>query len=662
MARASRSTLTLVLLVAGALVPAVASAQRSGDEGAAQAMPTVVGTAAIPKPPPPPVPVNVLAVPFPISGAVDDQIALLVEAGGKALLANNESATLAGEIKVSAMDGTGKVVDEFLQAFALDATDELLQKGGLKLYAVLRVPPGDYKIVATVRNTDTRGHGEREVTLHAPDFARKEAAMSPPLFADRADRWRVFRQSDSPHEELPFPFVDRQGGGFLPSASPTLPPTGGEVVVYAYGPLTDAQTVAGRLADGAQARVEVLDSAQGRFAIERRLLLRLSGPIPEGSHRLEVTLADSAGSHTTAAPFAVLANVAPPAEIAKAAAPAEEQPPADEAPALPEGWTKEQLAERYRAALARAAGGDLDGAAKDLADLEVAATPKRTGGQLKGLRSVERDALEAAMGPPQGLLPVIYLAVREDIELLRRNEAWMAAQNRLFLGDLVEAWVKANHGDPAARHLAAQLLAWVGSSAQALAYEPSNELALLRSSISAEKSGLLNEATQLLQTLLKAHPESAHGRLRLGVVMRRLGQDAEATRVLTEVMNDASAPRWVAGLACQQLAEMAHAKGQADRAEAVLKQGIEKIGLQSLYLQLAYYLDERQRPDESIAVLNGMPITAGATEMSGRHLYNAPPEAEMAVARQQVEARVAGEWTQMRAALRIAAVPQQGSR
>jgi hypothetical protein len=94
----------------------------------------------------------------------------------------------------------------------------------------------------------------------------------------------------------------------------------------------------------------------------------------------------------------------------------------------------------------------------------------------------------------------------------------------------------------------------------------------------------------------------------------------------------------------------------------LLRQGIEKIGLQSLYVQLAYYLDERQRADEAVAVLNGMTVTAGRTETSGRHSYNAPPEAELAVAREQVEARVAGEWPQLRAALRIAATPQQGSK
>ncbi len=673
MARSFRRLSTLALGAGALLFASAALAQMSGGSnegtlGAGAAVPTQVNSAAVPKAPPPPVPVNVLAVPFPISGAIDDQIALLVEAGGKALLVDNESGTLAGEIEAKATDASGKVVDQFTQVFALDPTDELVQKG-LKLFAVLRVPPGDYKVKVAVRNSETRAHGEREVSVHAPDFARREAALSPPLFSDGANRWRVFRQSDSPHEEIPFPFVDAQGGGFLPAAAPALPPAGGELVVYAYGALTDAQQVTARLigADGKTipARASVVDSAQGKFVIQRRLLMKLEGPLPVGNHRLEVTLADSAGGHSTSTAVAVVANAAPEA-IAKAVAAGHEpgQPgqPVDEEPALPAGWTPAQLAERYREVLSHAAGGDLDGAAPLLADLELAATPKRSYGQHKALRNVERDGLEGALGSGQGLLPLIYLYAKVDAELLSRNEAWMAAQNRLFTAELVDRWVKGNGGDAATRHVAAQLLAGLGSSALALELEPTNELALLRTAISAEKGGLLAEAEAALQTLVKAHPQSAHGRLRLGIVEKRLGREAEAVRLLTEVMNEQGAPRWAAALACQQLADFAREKGQHERAEALLRQGIEQIGQQSLYVQLAYYLDERQRSDEAVAVLNGMTVAAGRTETSGRHNYNAPPEAEIALARQQVEARVAGEWPQLRAALRIAAAPQQGSK
>lgn len=668
MLRGSRPSLILLALVGGIALSVPLLAQHGGDEGPAAAMPVVVGSAATPKPPPPPVPVTVLAVPFPISGAIDDQLALLVEISGRELLVNNDGPDLAGDIQCKAIDAAGQVVDQFTQVFALDATDELVSGGGLKLYAVMRVPPGDYHVKVEVRNTATRGHGKAEVAVHAPDFGRREAAMSPPLFADRAGRWRVFRQSDSPHEALPFPFVDAAGGGFLPAASPVIPPGGGEVVVYAYGALTDAQKVEARLLGGdgkpLPARATLLDSAQGKFVIQRRLLLRLDGPLPVGSHRLEVIVADSSGGRNTATTV-VVRNDAPPSAAIASTAPTQEQQepmtPVDEEPVLPAGWTREQLAARYHEVLARAARGDLDGAVVDLADLELAATPQRSAGQLKGLREVEKRGLDGAT-ESRGLMPLVYLYARADAELLRRGEAWMAAQNRLFTAELVERWVKGNGNDAASRHLAAQLLAGIGSSAEALRYEPANELARLRLAISAEKGGLLAEAVESLKTLLAAHPDNAHAKLRLGIVLHKQGQDDESARLLGEVTADSHVQPWIPGLAYQMLAAMAHDKGQRERGELLLRQGIEKLSLQPLYLQLAFYLDERQRPDEAVAVLNGMPLSATVAEGSGRHLYNAPPRAELDVARQQVEQRVAGDWPQLRAALRIASAQQGSSR
>ena len=117
------------------------------------------------------------------------------------------------------------------------------------------------------------------------------------------------------------------------------------------------------------------------------------------------------------------------------------------------------------------------------------------------------------------------------------------------------------------------------------------------------------------------------------------------------------------------------------RKAAVLKQTVveERTIAQRLWHSLPIWVTSRSaEPSKSLlptghivdefegvkvtCIDNGMPVVVGPGESSGRHRYNAPPEAELALARQQVEARVAGEWPQLRAALRIAAVPQQGSR
>ena len=225
---------------------------------------------------------------------------------------------------------------------------------------------------------------------------------------------------------------------------------------------------------------------------------------------------------------------------------------------------------------------------------------------------------------------------------------------------MVSRWV-ARQGDPPTRKVAAQLLAAMGSSRAALELDAANELALLRQAASHEKSGRFENAATLLQQLVQAHPDSDHGRLRLGVVLRRLGRGPEATRVLEPLAQKAETPRWIAGIAYQELAAIERAAGRGQRGEEILRQGIERVGTQGLYIQLAYYLDERQRSDEAVAVLNTMPLS-GDLESSGRHLYNGPPLAEIAAARRQVEERVDAGVSQLRLALGGVGGTVEGSR
>jgi len=613
-----------------------------------------------------PIPMTLLAVPFPIAGAVDDQVALLVEMNGKELLAGNDGA-VEGHIDASIVDGSGAAKDSFTQPFALDVTDERLQHG-LKLYGILRVPPGDYKIKVGV--TDKAGaKGSGETSLHAPDFGRREAVLSPPLFPEPADRWRVFQQSDSPHEDLPFPFADAQGGGFLPAATPTVGPDGASCVVFAYGAAGDAPRITAKLVANGKTytpKVTLLESGTGKFTIQRRLLLKIDGPLPEGGGRLELAVQATDAVRTTASALVVEKQAeAQPQLAAQSGDEPQEANPEDEPAALPQGFTKEDVGARYRDVLQRAERGEIDAAVRQLADLETAATTHRHYGENKALREVERATID---GEHLSLLNVAYVHVRLDDELARRGAAWNVAQNRLWLADLMERFVKtsaepgrlpdgASRIDaPQAKHLAAQLLAGVGNNQEAIAYEPTNELALLRLAISAEKVGDLEGASNWLKKLLDAHPGNAHARIRLAVIDRRKHDDAGAARLLEGLMNEGSAPsssvpRWIAGLACQQLAEIQRARGNEAMAETVLRQGIDKLGIQALYVQLAFYLDERQKADEAVQVLNGMPVISGPDELSGRFLYNEPPRAEMAIARQQIEASVIGAWPQLRAGL-----------
>lgn len=634
-------------LLPALLLAATAASGRQGDAAGAAA----------------PIPVAVLAVPFPIADAADAQVPVLVEVGGAALLAGQTQGEVAGEIRAAAVDAAGRTAEELVQPFVLDAGDERLQRG-LQLFAMMRLPAGDYRLRVTVSNATSGATGRWEGALAVPDFAGGALALSPPLFPQSADRLRVFRQSESPHEGLPYPFTGVAGEAFLPAASAVAGGDGAAFNLYLYGAGGLPQRFSARLLGAGGAAVdlpvEVLGMAAGELPGQRRLALRLQGPLPPpGSYRLELRIGTSGGGGTTSAPLAVLAE-APPAPEPLGLATRVTAAPADEPAVLPRDWTPEALAARYRELLLRAASEGFEPVLGDLLQTELSATASRRSGELKALREVERGVLDGLAGAGDGLLPVLYLHYLADAEYLRRDQTWMAAQNRLWIDQLVERWL-ARQGDAGTRRIAAQLLAALGSSRQALELDPDNELGLLRQAMSAEKGGQLEAAATLLQRLVGAHPDSAHGRLRLGVVLRRMGRTADATRALQPLVAPGAAPRWIAGLACQELAAIEHAAGRRDRAEEVLRQGIAGIGTQGLYVQLAYYLDERQRPDEAVAVVNSMPLEDDL-ESSGRHLYNGAPVAEIAAARREVEERLGAGVSALRLALGGAAAGAEGSR
>ncbi|HEV8630972.1 MAG TPA: hypothetical protein VGV61_11695, partial [Thermoanaerobaculia bacterium] len=83
-----RSLLTFALTTGFAAAPLLAQGGPGGvGAGADSVTIALPAGASVPKAPPPPLQIALLAVPFPIGGAVDDQVALLVEVGGRELLA-----------------------------------------------------------------------------------------------------------------------------------------------------------------------------------------------------------------------------------------------------------------------------------------------------------------------------------------------------------------------------------------------------------------------------------------------------------------------------------------------------------------------------------------------------------------------------------------------
>ncbi|HVS15864.1 MAG TPA: tetratricopeptide repeat protein [Thermoanaerobaculia bacterium] len=622
-------------------------------------------------------PVDVLAVPSPDPASGHPVVAVVVEVPGAALLQGDSRGGAEGEVWAFAQDGNDRTVDTFVQPFTLPPGDPFRAPGeiGLKVLGSLRLPPGEYRLQVTVATASGRT-GAAATRLTVPDFASGDAASSPPLFPDRRDRWHVVRQGLPSLVELQ---LHGAGEALAPRVVGEAPLDGPLVFhlithqVSAWDSGLDARLVD---ADGRPTPVaaRVLDRREG--AVADQLLVRVAleaqpaGPglywldlgVPGVARRVRAPL------RFVAAPDAPLGSRAAAAAAAAAAdsddaagwrdLPAEvveEDPPA-EGDGEPAGaLAAQEMGRRYVEAVTAFAGGEQEKALAALLRLETAVAAQEPRGRLGSLRRVQRGVIDGLAAEGASLLPLIDLHSRLDPGYLARNEARLSAENRVFVVELVERWVRAE-GAGEARRLGGLLLAALGAVQQALELDPSNPLALLRLGIGAERSAQLDTAATYFERLLAADPQDAHARLRLAVVLRRQGRALEARPMLaaltaSTVDGRQPPPRWIAALAFQELAMLEREAGRLALAEATLQRGIAATGAQSLHLLRAYYLELQQRHAEAATALDRLPVTETAAESAPRHRYNGQPDSELSAARERIARAVSDRVDGLRAAL-----------
>jgi hypothetical protein len=612
-------------------------------------------------------PVHVLAVPAPELESGTPLVALLVEVPGASLRQGAEAGRIDGEIWAIARDRTGATADAFVEPFAVTLDAEPVEgvvgpgaRTGLKLVGVLRLAPGSYQVQVTVTVATAASSlvGSVASAIEVPDFAADEALVSPPLFPESVNGWRVLRQSGTTlRSGLPFELL---GEGFLPRAvveTPLGAPLGFHLISYR---VTDLEaSLDARLVDleGGPVPVSVTVEQQEAGPAPGQLVARLAmhaTPPEPGVYWLDLGL--SGGGKRVQVPLRMVAPspASPPSVVESVVS------TVADGDLLPEGAAEQdyedpdygdrsgaavaaEMAGRYREALATYAGGDPERAVGLLEVLESAAAVRpRT---FEQLRKSQRRVLEE-LRLERGLLSVIHLHSLLARQYVTSRSASLAAQNRVFVAELVDRWVKAERGDDA-REVGALVLAELGASHQALEVDPASRLALLRLAIEAEKSWQLESALGYLLRLLEVAPAHSHARLRLGIVLGRLDRNAESSSVLRSLTSaDATAessevPRWVVALAFQELASLERDAGQLGRAVATLRRGIEATGVQALRLQLGFYLDLQQRRIDAESVLDGLELAETGVETAPRHRYNGQPEAELAAARERIVRAVA---------------------
>ena len=261
---------------------------------------------------------SVLAAPFAASGDHNAWVPVVIEVNGASLLAGKQDPKLPVEIYVYALDQNGSVQDFVTQTVGLDLTkaESGLRQGGLKFFAQLALPKGNYTLRTLVRNGTTGASSLRVTELAVP--GRGESALLPAFFPEAPGRWVMVRQTlKQGQEQMPYPFMLKDQP-FIPASKPVLAPgQEAQLVLQGYnlgaGDLkAEARVLAadGKEVPGGDFKLGGRDGAGGGPV---RLVASFRPPaLPPGDYRLRVTLTDGAGkAQTSMARFAVGGAAAP---------------------------------------------------------------------------------------------------------------------------------------------------------------------------------------------------------------------------------------------------------------------------------------------------------------------------------------------------------------
>jgi tetratricopeptide (TPR) repeat protein len=626
----------------------------------------------------------VLAVPMPAPAGDPSarRVVLVVDVGGKSLLAGAEDDSLVAEVYAYAVDGFGGLGGVLTQAFRIDLARhrQRLAETGVKFLGHLDLMPGDYSLrVLVLHRKSGRLRLEVEDLTVRP---LQDTEILPPLFPEPADRWIVVREKGD--DELPFPRLT-DGRSWVPA---TRPSTAGEASFY----------LAGRGLSGGL-RAHVVDDRGGEVLSELGLgdlrpvdeapaglemvaaEVRTAG-LGGGRHRLQVSSADG----TASASIALRLPDSPSQRLVEDEL---AEPPIGAAPgsrklgSVPRGRALVELLDRthaaYLAALGHLGASDTPKALTAIIELERAgigtvltdATPKIQE-QLRGTQVTVVARLVGAR--VEGLVALISLHEQLYRQYYEHRHYFLAGHTREVMKALVDLYVLRSRS-PEAAHLAASAVASLGGFLlelgarpaaievyeQALDYDPGDSTSLLALAMIYEAASDYEAAAGRLRKLVAEDPTDRRARLHLAVNSRRLGEKKRALEALEGCIADEPA-NWMTALAYQELAKLHVDDKHPKDAVAVLEAALDRMpDEQALYLQLAALLDRIGAPARATAVLRRLDARAAGGPPSPRLLYSQPPTSHIVHSRLVLEDAVASRMPELMQEIRhFAAVDETG--
>ena len=249
--------------------------------------------------------ISAVAAPFP-AGPSAALVPIVLELPGKGLLADAPAAQAPLQIYAYALDSAGTLRDYSTQEVTLDLAKlrDALAHGGIKYYATLTLPPGDFTIRLLARNAATGRSGRASVTLTVPRMDGGSAFVVPPLFEDEPAGWLLVKKPPAAGQtpsEYPFALGVES---FVPAAAPVLDPQKeAKIALVTYNfpggeappPLDLRFEIADSTGKSWPAAVRALGQTRAEKGGARKLLLafRPDG-LPPGRYRMKVGVSERA--------------------------------------------------------------------------------------------------------------------------------------------------------------------------------------------------------------------------------------------------------------------------------------------------------------------------------------------------------------------------------
>jgi tetratricopeptide (TPR) repeat protein len=632
------------------------------------------------------IPFAALALPFPADGD-RARVPVIVEIDGTDLLAGQRDPLLRIEVSLYALTANGSVQGSRMDTVEVDLEQlgTAVGESGVRYVGELTLPPDNYRLRVLVRNMATGELGLRTLPVNVPAFRKSSGILLPPAFADPGpDLWITARAAGASLALL--------APADPPSARPILAPNEEASMVLAGWKLGNdnlrvelirnyEEEHRAKQEKVADLPVKIVDRRPGPDGLEIFTVTFRPDRISPGEYDLRPTIlrseADIRGEAFSLPTRIVIfpggargsvwasLNSGGRSPIQQTARKVESAPEKRRKP------SPGPIRQSYREALSRLAAGDAAAAATAVSALETSLLTGKGRYASEDVAEIDAEvARDLARANPEILEPVFMLHQRLYREASDAHDYLLVSHARevsLQIAHLYAALHRTPEGQARTARLLLGLAADLLKSAppamrertyqSILELDETNEEALLCRAVDLERQGKYPAAVDALERLLRAHPGSAEGRLRLAVNRIRLGNPREGKRLLEELVSAPPAPDAAAGaaalLARQELVRLLIVQNDLDTAEQLARAGLESApDDEKLMLQIALIQDLKHDARGARATLKPLEERPGPPDpVSARHRYNALPLDQLEAIRDEITAAANGHLAELAAAL-----------